>query len=469
MLTRFTTFVFTMLPTAQEEASLRSHVGASRFGYNQCLRLTINALEAKKTDATVHVPWTPFDQINVLNAWKVTPAAGVDAKGAPGLPWRREVCQQVFEEAAVDVGRALVAFSAGKRGERAGKRPGFPKMKKKATARASFRLRNKGEGQKSAIRFGEGESVRTIRLPKIGELEIRESTRPLRRMLKKGRAKILFATVSHDSDGRWRVALNVQAAGLHPARRHADDESAAPVGIDRGLHVFGVVADEGGRELERFESPRPLRREMKRLRRKSKALSRKVKGSRNRGRARERLGRTHARIRAIRHDFVHRESSRLVKSHGHLVIEDLSIAGMMKTRLARSVADSAWSMFGAKLAYKSAWYGAKLVVADRFYPSTRRCSACSHVGDKLDLSERIFRCTRCGHEADRDTNAAVNLAQYRPKDGTVSDPHVAAKHAETQNACGEESSGVHRPGGRETVLGEAGRASARRPRRAVST
>ena len=168
------------------------------------------------------------------------------------------------------------------------------------------------------------------------------------------------------------------------------------------------------------------------------------------------LGKAHARIATIRHDFVHRQSSRLAKNHGHLVIEDLCTVGMMKTRLARSVADSAWALFGTLLAYKTKWYGATLTVADRFYPSTRRCSACGTLGDRLDLSTRTFHCSSCGHEADRDANAAANLASF-PSSGW---PHVAAKHAETRNACGEESSGARLGVARETTLDEAGTAPA---------
>ena len=146
-------------------------------------------------------------------------------------------------------------------------------------------------------------------------------------------------------------------------------------------------------------------------------MSRKPKGSRNRRKQRERLANLHRRIGNVRRDFVHRHSSRLAKSHGHLVLETLCTMG----------------------------------------------SACSLVGDALPLSERTFRCSRCSHEADRDTNAATCLAQY-PR---ISWPAVAAKQAETPNACGEGSAGAQVLLVRETTLIEAGRASAQRPRRAV--
>jgi putative transposase len=464
---RHTTFHFTLVPTVSQVEVLRRHVGAARFAFNQCLRDVVTKLEAKKSDESVKVPWSGFDLINHFNAWKLTAAAGVDDEGKVGLAWRNEVSQQVFEEAVVDLGRALAGFSDGRKGARAGRPPRFPRFKRKATARRSFRMRNK----KSEVRIG-GDSVRHIRLPKLGPIEVRECTRKLRRMIRKGRAKILFATISNRSDGRWHITLNLEATELHPDLRHQEPtlEITAKVGIDRGLKTFAVVASDAGDEIARIESPRPLREDLRKLRRKSKALSRKKLDSRNRHRARARVAKAHARISYVRRDFVHRESTRLAKTHGRLVIEDLCTIGLMRTSLARSVADSAWSLFASFLAYKARWYGATLVVADRFFPSTRTCSACGHVGDKLALAVRTFHCSRCGHEADRDTNAAVNLARYVSDDSVQGlGPHVAAKRAETINADGERRSDDAHSERRETTLVEVGRASARRPRRAVST
>jgi putative transposase len=418
-----------------------------------------DGLDARRDGAEVRVPWTGFDLINAFNRWKRSADAGLDENGVEGLPWRGEVLQQVFEEAAVDLGRALAAFSAAKK--KGIKGVGFPKFKKRSVPRQSFRIRNKGSGPTATVRVGAAENVRCIHLPKIGTFDVRECTRRLRRMLAKGRAKILFATVSHRA-GRWKVSLNLEAAPLHPAHHHPAG-GAQPVGLDRGLLTFAVLADGKGREVERIDAPRPLRRELAKLRRLSRQLSRKEKGSSNRGRARARLGKLHARIGNVRKDFVHRVTSRLAKTHGHLVLETLSTAGLMRTRLARSISDSAWASFADVLTYKMDWRGGTLTLADRFYPSTKRCSACGIIGAAVPLSERTFSCRSCGHEADRDTNAAASLAQYPG----ISWPSVDAKQVETLNVCREESAGAWGRPTRETVLGEAGRASARRPRRAV--
>jgi putative transposase len=143
-MTRQTTFSFTLDPTPEQEAALCRHVGAARFAFNQCLRLVLKALEAKQAQPEARGPWSGFDLINAFNAWKRSPEAGIDDAGKPGLAWRDQVCQQAFEEAAVDLGRALEAVSSFRRGERKGKRPNMPRFKKKQTARRSFRLRNKG-------------------------------------------------------------------------------------------------------------------------------------------------------------------------------------------------------------------------------------------------------------------------------------------------------------------------------------
>lgn len=428
-LSRHTTFRFTLKPNQAQREALSRHVGASRFAFNQCLRFVIDGLEARKADPEVEVPWSGFDLINAFNRWKRSEAAGVDDAGRPGLPWRAEVLQHVFEEAAVDLGRALSSFSSGRK---EGRRVGFPRFKKKSAPRQSFRIRSKrGSKGRASVRLGD-EAPRTVTLPKLGSLRVIEDTRKLRRMIDKGRARILFATVSR-RNGRWTLSVNVEATPRHDALRHSEsrpDES--PVGIDRGLKTFAVLADADGHEIDRIESPRPLRAALPKLRRASRSLSRKKKGSRNRERQRRKLSRTHERIRNLRRDFTHRTSSRLAKTHRHLVLEDLCTRGLMRTRMARSLADSAWAQFGSMLEYKVAWYGGALSTAHRFYPSTRRCSACGQVGERLPLSQRTFHCTFCGHEADRDTNAATCLAQW---------PHVAAKHAETQNACGEASAG----------------------------
>jgi putative transposase len=299
---------------------------------------------------------------------------------------------------------------------------GFPRFKKKSGRTQSFRLRNKyPKGGKPAVRVGDNDLPRSVTLPGIGKVRVHDDTRPLRRMLAKYRARILFATVTYRS-GRWWVALNVEAADLHPVHRHpdgADRHHGSWVGVDRGLSVFAVAATADGREVNRFDAPKALAVGTRQQRHLSRMLSRKKKGSANRRRARVRLGRHHSRVVNIRRHFLHEVSNELVKTHDKLVIEDLNVAGMLRNRhLAKAISDAGWADFARLLCYKAAWRGGRVEIADRWYPSSQVCSHCGARNHGLTLAERVFTCA-CGYSADRDLNAAVNLANWPYNDACL--------------------------------------------------
>ncbi|WP_265521178.1 RNA-guided endonuclease InsQ/TnpB family protein [Oerskovia flava] len=319
-------------PTAEQARALARHEGAARFAFNQGLRLHLNARNASKEgtdDGAVKIPWTGFDLINAFNTWKKTEDAGrrfvIDGSGVAeleitGLAWRSEVSAQVFEEAVVDLGKALKAWTASRRGKRAGRPVGHPRFKKKNYERGSFRMRNKTSstktGERATIRLGEAEP-RSVTLPGIGAIKVHDDTRRLRRMLDKGRARILFATVSRRG-GRWRISLNVEAADLHPAAQHPARDDAGHIGwagVDRGLHAPVVAALANGEQILRIdEAPKALRAAQPVTRRLQKSVSRKAKGSASRRAAVRRLARHHERVRARRHHFLHQVSNLLVKN-----------------------------------------------------------------------------------------------------------------------------------------------------------
>ncbi|WP_156750804.1 RNA-guided endonuclease TnpB family protein [Mycobacterium sp. 852013-50091_SCH5140682] len=424
-MSRHTTFRYCLDPTVEQYEVLARHAGASRFAFNQCLQFVKAALTNRKTDPSVEVPWTGFDLINTFNAWKKSEAAGrvftVDGDGVAettvtGLAWRREVYQQVFEEAAVDVSKGLTAWSNSRSGKRKGSRVGFPRFKKKAGDVASFRLRNKhAKGKPAAIRVGDNNRPRSVTLPGVGSIAVRDDTRRLRRMLATGRAKILFSTISRRG-GRWWVALNVEAADLHPAQQHPVCDRVTEdgwVGVDLGLTTFLVAATADGTEVARVtNAPKALSAGLKQQRRLSKSLSRKKKGSHHRKDAVARLGRHHHRVANMRRHFLHQVSNELVKTHDRLVIENLNVTGMLRNhRLARAISDAGWSEFARLLTYKQVWRGGQLIEADRWYPSTRLCPHCGAVNSAMTLADRVFTCG-CGYSADRDRNAATNLARW---------------------------------------------------------
>ena len=227
---RHTCFQFCLDPTVEQCTALARHAGAARVAYNEWLATVKTALTARDSNPQVVVPWSGFDLINHINTWKKSEAAGrvfaVDPRGVTtvtvmGLAWRQEVCQQVFEESAVDCGRALAGWSQSRSGTRRGRRVGFPRFKRKTDATQRFRIRNKNSSRgRSTIRVGDNGIARSITLTTLGTIRVREDTRRLRRMLGSGRAKILFATVTRRA-GRWLMSVNVEAADLHPNRRHS--------------------------------------------------------------------------------------------------------------------------------------------------------------------------------------------------------------------------------------------------------
>ncbi len=425
---RMAAFRFTARDDPVLEGNVRRHIGARRLAYNRCLESVKDKLDERRTRPDVEVPWSGFSLINWWNLWKRSEDAGrrfaVDSSGRAelvdaGLLWRNEVCAQVFEEAAVDLGRALAAFSASKKGTRRGERVGFPHFQKKGQGPESFRLRNKISPRgRSSIRLGEA-GPRTLSLPVIGPVALREDTRRLRRLLRPGsdgapRARICSATVTLRR-GRIVVTLTCELADLHPEMRHRSDNEASSsfVGVDRGLSHLVVVAGSDRVEWGRVDPPRHLVAAGPAIARASRSLSRKVPGSANRTKARARLGRLHTRVANRRNDFTHRISTQIAKTHGAICIEDLAVKNMVKNHhLARSIYDAAWGQLASQLRYKADWYGATLVVAPRFFASTKTCSSCGWVCQEMTLAQRIFHCQQCGLTADRDTNAAANLAVW---------------------------------------------------------
>ncbi len=164
-----------------------------------------------------------------------------------------------------------------------------------------------------------------------------------------------------------------------------------------------------------YENPKALKSNLKKLKQRQRRLSKKQKGSKNRRKQQMKVARTHYRISCIRKNAIHQATSQIVKNYDKIVIEDLNVSGMGKNRrLAQAVADVSFGEIRRQLAYKCLWAGKELVIADRWFASSKTCSQCGHKKDKLKLSERIFKCENCGLEIDRDFNAAKNLAAYRP-------------------------------------------------------
>ncbi|MBB2742405.1 UNVERIFIED_ORG: IS605 OrfB family transposase [Microbispora rosea subsp. rosea] len=217
--------------------------------------------------------------------------------------------------------------------------------------------------------------------------------------------------MSRDSAGRWFVSILVEER-IRPLAPNGD-----AVGVDAGISAL-VTLSTG----KKVTNPRHERADRRRLARAQRALARKAKGSANHAKARLKVARIHARIADRRQDHLHKLTTRLVRETQTVAIEDLTVRNLMKNRrLARAISDASWREMRAMLEYKAAWYGRELLVVDRWFPSSKLCSACGTLQHSLPLHVREWRCA-CGAVHDRDVNAAKNI--------------LAAGLAERRNACG---------------------------------
>ena len=192
------------------------------------------------------------------------------------------------------------------------------------------------------------------------------------------------------------------------------------------------------------DAPKALVAGMKQQRRLAKSVSRKKKGSHNRKEAAARLARHHHHVANIRRHFLHQVSNEVVKTHDQLVIETLNVAGMLANRrLSRAISDAGWSEFARLVKYKQAWRGGQLLEADRWYPSTRLCPQCGAINTEMTLADRRFTC-ECGHSADRDANAATNLARWGQQHHNASpDPRTPKQRGRAINVRRRDGADQH--------------------------
>jgi putative transposase len=408
---------FALEPTPAQERMLRSHAGASRFAWNWALGRCKERYEAEGmwySGADLHKLW---------NAEK---------KADPALAWWGENSKCAYQEAFRDLDRALGDFIKSRKGERKGKRLGFPRFKRRGKCKDSFR-------------FGTGVlrcAGSTVTLPRLGTIRTYESTRKLARRVEAGAARILSATVSRIAQ-RWFVSFTVEMQRAIP-ERHVRSGSA--VGVDLGVKTLLTGVDDTGKVLS-IRGPKALRASLRKLRRASRAHSRKTPGSASRRKSAARLARIHARVANVRADALHTATTGLAARYETIACEDLNVTGMLANRkLARAVSDQGFGEVRCHFGYKTTWNGGRLVLADRWYPSSKTCSACGWRKPSLTLAERTFICEECGLVMDRDENAARNLLG------------LAASGAESLNSCG----GTVRPGlaGRVPVKQEPGTAPA---------
>ncbi|MBQ0897092.1 transposase [Micromonospora sp. U56] len=369
---------YRVYPTPSQQASLARAFGCARVVFNDGLRARQEAREQG-------LPYLSDAELSK----RVTAA-----KGAPERAWLGEVSSVVLQQALADLNAAYRNFFASITGKRKGRKVAPPRFRSRKDNRQAIRFT-------ANARFKVLDNGR-LRLPKIGDVEVRWS-----RGLPSEPSSV---TVIRDAAGRYFASFVVQTA----------DEPLSPVesevGIDLGLTHFAVLSDG-----TKVAAPKFLRRAARKLKRLQQDLSRKTKGSNNRKKAVVKVARAHAQVADTRRDWQHKLSTRIIRDNQAVYVEDLCVAGLGRTRLAKSVHDAGWSQFVGMLEYKATRYGRTFARVDRFFPSTRMCSDCGRINDKMALDVRAWDCP-CASSHDRDVNAAMNV--------------LAAGRAESLNACG---------------------------------
>ncbi|CBG70510.1 putative transposase [Streptomyces scabiei 87.22] len=364
-------YSFRVYPNTVQQAALARAFGCARVVFNDAVRAREDARRAGQ----------PFPTAGQLSRKLIT-----EAKQTPERAWLGEVSAVVLQQSLRDAETAYRNFFASLKGTREGPKLGAPRFKSRKDARQSIRFT-------ANARWHLTDSGR-LNLPKIGAVKVKWS-----RTLPNTPTSV---TVIKDAAGRFFASFVIDTdPDADQARMPETDRT---IGIDLGLTHFAVLSDG-----TKIDSPRFLRRAEKKLKKAQRELSRKQKGSRNRAKARLKVARAHTKVTDARREFHHQLSTRLISENQGIAVENLSVAGLARTRLAKSVHDAGWSSFIGMLEYKAARYGRTLVKTGRFEPTSQTCSTCGAVDGPKPLNVREWTCTACGTVHDRDLNAAINI------------------------------------------------------------
>jgi IS605 OrfB family transposase len=430
---------FALDPTPSQVRDLHRHAGAARFAFNWALAAVKANIGQRAAERSYGVA---EEQLTPALGWSLPALRRVwnQAKGEVA-PWWAECSKESYNTGLDGVARALKNFVESRSGTRAGRTMGFPRFRSRRRAAPRVRFTT------GTIRV---EPDRThVTLPRLGRIKTHESTRKLARRLAAGTARILSATVGLQS-GRWYCAFTVEVT--RTVRRPARPD--ATVGVDLGLSTLAVLSTG-----QRVPNPRHLDASLRKLRAAARAMSRRTGPDRRTGqrpsrrwqRARDHVSRLHARVGNLRRDALHKLSTSLAATYATIVVEDLNVAGMLRNRrLARHIADAGFGELRRQLTYKTRWNAGTLAVADRWFPSSKTCSACQTVKPKLSLATRTFTCHTCGLVIDRDLNAAINLQHHVARSGRETRNGRGADHkTEPGSAGGHETSTPHRETGQD--------------------
>lgn len=381
---------FRLHPTHDQQVALAKAFGCARVVFN-------DALAARKAAYEAGQGWVSGA---VLSKRLIT-----QAKQRPDRAFLADVSAVVLQQALRDNDTAYRNFFNSIAGKRKGPKVAPPGFRSKRDSRQSIRFTVNGKQRITP----DGK----LRLPRVGDIKVKWS-----RVLPSVPSSV---TVVKDASGRYFASFVVTTDSIKDFDRFPMSDVEA--GIDLGLTSFAVLSD--GTVVD---NPRFLRKAERRLKKAQQALSRKQKGSNNRAKARVKVAKTYTRIADSRRDFHHKLSTTLIRENQAVYVEDLNVAALARTRMAKSVHDAGWSSFVRMLEYKATRYGRTFAKVDRWAPTSQVCSACGVKDGKKPLDVREWTCAACGAHHDRDVNAARNILSLGQA--------VAAGRAETVNACG---------------------------------
>jgi putative transposase len=429
-------FRFTLDPTEDQASSLARHFGARRKAYNwtvAALKADIEAWHATGVE-------TAKPSLGVLRKRWNTIKNDVCVNAETGAVWWPECSKEAYADGIAGAVAAYWNWQQSRSGKRAGKGVGFPRFKRKGrdADRVCFTT--------GAMRVEPDR--RHLTLPVIGCVRTHENTRRIERLIRSGRARVLAISVRRngtrlDASVRVLVQRPQQPGVALPGSR---------VGVDVGVRRLATVAAADGVVIEHVENPRPLDSALGELRHVCRAWSRCTRGSRRYRERTTQISRLHRRVNDVRTHHLHVLTTRLAKTHGRIVVEGLDAAGMLRQKglsgaraRRRGLSDAALGTTRRHLSYKTGWYGSQLVVADRWFPSSKTCHACGYVQD-IGWAEH-WQCDACSASHQRDDNAAINLARWEEPSTAVGPVGAAVKRG------ADRKTRPSRAGGREARKG----------------
>lgn len=421
---------------------LARHFGARRKAYNWAVATLKSDIDTWHASGIKTAP----PSLQVLRKRWNTVKDDVCVNAETGQVWWQECSKEAFADGIRGAVDAYWNWQASYVGKRAGRRVGFPRFKRKGrdADRVCFTT--------GAIRVGPDR--RHLTLPVIGTVRIHENSRRIERLIRCGRARVLAISVRRNGT---RLDASVRVVVQRPQQPNATQPGLG-VGVDVGVRRLATVATAGGVVVERVPNPRPLETALKELRRVCRARSRCTKGSRRYRERTTEMSRLYRRVNDVRTHHLHVLTTRLAKTHGRIVVEDLDVSGMVRQKglpgaraRRRGLSDAALGTPRRHLAYKTRWYGSQLVVADRWLPSSKTCTACRHV-QRIGWGEH-WQCDGCSVTHQRDDNAAINLARYEQTHSVVGPVGAAVKRGANRKTWSSWAGGSearkgtgHRPG-----------------------